>query len=77
VQSERAGKRVMNSVERFLAKRLKLKISREKSAVAKPPKRAFLGFSFTGGEFRRIRLAPKSVKNFTLRVKQITRRDER
>ena len=36
VQSERAGKRVMDSTERFLAKRLKLKVNRQKSAVAKP-----------------------------------------
>ncbi|MGB9006064.1 MAG: group II intron reverse transcriptase/maturase, partial [Candidatus Aminicenantales bacterium] len=74
VQSERAGRRVMDSIEQFLAKRLKLKVNRDKSAVAKPQGRAFLGFSFTGGEFRRIRLAPKSVKTFKRRVKQITGR---
>jgi len=74
VQSERAGRRVMDSVERFLAERLKLKINREKSAVAEPQKRSFLGFSFTGGEYRKIRLAPKSVKSFKRKVKQITGR---
>ena len=36
VRSERAGKRVMESIERFLAKRLKLKVNHHKSAVAKP-----------------------------------------
>jgi len=36
VRSERAGKRVMDSIERFLAKKLKLKVNRQKSAVAKP-----------------------------------------
>jgi RNA-directed DNA polymerase len=74
VQSERAGRRVMDSIEQFLAKRLKLKVNRDKSAVAKPQGRAILGFSFTGGEFRRIRLAPKSVKTFKRRVKHITGR---
>ena len=74
VKSERAGQRVMDSVERFLAERLKLKINREKSAVAEPPKRSFLGFSFTSGEIRKIRFAPKSVKNFKRKVKQITGR---
>ena len=33
----------------FLAKRLKLKVNKAKSAVAKPSVRKFLGFSFTGG----------------------------
>jgi len=74
VKSERAGQRVMDSVERFLAERLKLKINREKSAVSEPQKRSFLGFSFTGGEYRKIRFAPKSVKNFKRKVKQITGR---
>jgi RNA-directed DNA polymerase len=74
VQSERAGRRVMDSVERFLDERLKLKINREKSAVAEPQKRSFLGFSFTGGEYRKIRFAPKSVKNFKRKVKRITGR---
>ena len=74
VKSERAGRRVMDSVERFLAERLKLKINREKSAVSEPPKRSFLGFSFTSGEFRKIRFAPKSVKNFKRKVKQLTGR---
>lgn len=49
VRSERAGKRVMDSIERFLSKNLKLKVNRQKSAVAKPQERQFLGFSFTSG----------------------------
>src|SRR4051795_10614689 len=47
VRSQQAGERVMASIERFLAKRLKLKINKAKSAVAKPSERKFLGFSFT------------------------------
>jgi hypothetical protein len=42
-----AAQRVMASVEQFLAKRLKLKVNKAKSAVAKPNIRKFLGFSFT------------------------------
>ena len=49
VRSERAGKRVMDSIERFLSKKLKLKVNRQKSAVARPQERQFLGFSFTSG----------------------------
>ena len=50
VRSQRAGERVMASIEQFLAKRLKLKVNKAKSAVAKPSVRKFLGFSFTGGK---------------------------
>jgi len=74
VKSERAGQRVMDSVERFLEKRLKLRINREKSAVAKPQKRSFLGFSFLGSEDWKIRLAPKTVKSVKYRIKKLTGR---
>jgi RNA-directed DNA polymerase len=73
VKSERAGQRVMSSVEKFLAKRLKLKINREKSAVAEPKKRVFLGFSFWGDD-RKIRIAPQPLKDFKRKVKQISGR---
>jgi len=47
VRSQRAGERVMASIERFLTGRLKLRVNKAKSAVARPGKRKFLGFSFT------------------------------
>jgi RNA-directed DNA polymerase len=47
VQSEAAGVREMASLERFLTKRLRLKINRETSAVARPWNRKFLGYSVT------------------------------
>jgi len=74
VRSERAGKRVMDSIERFLAKKLKLKVNRQKSAVDKPQERQFLGFSFTGGRALKIKLSRKALKNVKHRIKQITRR---
>ena len=42
VRSERAGQRVMQSVIRFVTKRLKLKVNEQKSAVARPSQRKFL-----------------------------------
>src|SRR5215210_3921271 len=48
-RSQRAGERVMASVTRFLARRLKLTVNTAKSAVAPPSRRKFLGFSFTSG----------------------------
>jgi group II intron reverse transcriptase/maturase len=44
VASERAGLRVMASLERFIRRRLRLKINHDKSAVARPEDRHFLGF---------------------------------
>src|SRR4029077_7680290 len=45
VQSKAAGERVMASLEHFLNKRLRLKVNRDKSAVARPSERTFLGYS--------------------------------
>src|SRR5438477_6235742 len=47
VRSQRAGQRVMESVSQFITHRLKLKVNEQKSAVARPWERKFLGFSFT------------------------------
>jgi hypothetical protein len=44
VRSERAGQRVMESVNRFIEKRMRLKVNRDKSAVARPEERHFVGF---------------------------------
>ena len=74
VRSQRAGERVMAGVERFLTKRLKLKVNNAKSAVARPGKRKFLGFSFTNGEPPRRRIAPQSLTRFRSRVRELTRR---
>jgi RNA-directed DNA polymerase len=45
VRSERAGQRVMDSVVRFIEGRLRLKVNRAKSAVARPEERHFVGFN--------------------------------
>jgi group II intron reverse transcriptase/maturase len=44
VRSERAGRRVMASLTRFIERRLRLKVNEIKSAVARPEERHFLGF---------------------------------
>jgi RNA-directed DNA polymerase len=72
VASERAGKRVMQSVTGFIRRRLKLKVNETKSAVARPQERKFLGFSFTGRGKRRI--APKALLRCKRRVRELTRR---
>jgi RNA-directed DNA polymerase len=48
VRSKRAGSRVMGSISRFIEKKLRLKVNREKSAVGCPWERKYLGFAYTG-----------------------------
>ena len=73
VRSRRAGERVMASVTGFLARRLKLTVNTGKSAVDPPAARAFLGFSFTGGQMPRRRIAPQALARFRARVREMTR----
>ena len=74
VRSQKAGERVMAGIEKFLAKRLKLKVNKAKSAVARPSVRKFLGFSFTGGKEPRRRIAPQAIARFKAKVRELTRR---
>jgi RNA-directed DNA polymerase len=74
VQSEAAGKRVMASLERFLSKRLQLKINREKSAVARPWGRKFLGYSVTLHHKTKLKVAPASVKRLKANLCELLRR---
>jgi RNA-directed DNA polymerase len=74
VRSQRAGERVMESLKRFLATKLKLKVNEQKSAVARPWARKFLGFSFTSAGIPKRRIAPKAVDRFKARVRELTSR---
>ncbi len=61
VRSKAAGERVMTSLERFLEKRLRLEVNRDKSAVARPWNRAFLGYSVTMDRSPKLKVAPASM----------------
>lgn len=74
VRSQRAGERVMNSVSEFITKKLKLKVNEQKSAVDRPGRRKFLGFSFTWHREPKRRIAPKAIARFKQRVRELTRR---
>jgi RNA-directed DNA polymerase len=74
VGSERAGQRVMESVTRFITHRLQLKVNQAKSAVARPGRRKFLGFSFTSERAPRRRIAPKAIARFKARIGEQSRR---
>ena len=70
VQSKRAGLRVLGSIEHFLQKRLHLVVNREKSAVDRPWKRKFLGYSVTSHRVPRLRVAPESVRRFKDKLRE-------
>jgi RNA-directed DNA polymerase len=74
VRSRRAGERVMASITRFITTKLKLKVNEQKSAVARPWERKFLGFSFTASREPKRRIAPKAVIRFKEKVRELTRR---
>ena len=74
VRSRRAGERVMKGLTRFITTKLKLKVNEQKSAVAQPWERKFLGFSFTGGGEPKRRIAPKAILRFKERVRELTSR---
>ena len=74
VRSLRAGERVLDSTERFLKKRLRLTVNREKSAVDRPWKRKFLGYTFTMHFQPKFKVAPESVKRFKGRLREMFRR---
>ena len=64
VKSLRAGRRVLSSVTRFLENRLKLKVNGEKSAVDRPWRRKFLGYSMTFHKRPRLKVSASAVGRF-------------
>lgn len=73
VRTRRSGERVMKSVSRFLEKRLKLKVNLDKSAVDRPWRRKFLGYSMTWHKEPRLKAAPESVKRLKGKLKDLFR----
>ena len=73
VRSRRAGERTRRSVTNYLKNRLRLTVNESKSAVDRPWKRKFLGFSLLTQE-RRIRLAPQSLKKVKDKIRSLTQR---
>jgi RNA-directed DNA polymerase len=78
VRSERAGQRVMSSITRFIEHRLRLRVNVEKSAVANPETRHFLGFRLQalpedGGS--RVFLSERSRLRIRERIRDLTPRN--
>jgi RNA-directed DNA polymerase len=73
VSSRAAGNRVMSGIRTFLEEALKLRINSEKSVVARPWERKFLGFSVTVHRETRLRIAAASVQRLRLKVRALMR----
>ena len=73
VRSETAGRRVMESICDFISRKLKLKVNESKSAVAKPEKRKFLGFTFKGKKAT-VLISEKAKARFKDRIRELTKR---
>lgn len=74
VKSKRAGLRTMANIQRFIEGKLRLKVNEKKSAVDRPWKRKFLGFSFTFHKEPKVRIAKESLKRMKNKVREITSR---
>jgi RNA-directed DNA polymerase len=74
VQSRSAGERVMKSLTGFLEQRLRLRVNAEKSAVARPWERKFLGYSLTWHRKSRLKVAASSVQRLKEKLREIFRR---
>jgi RNA-directed DNA polymerase len=73
VYSQRAGGRVKASITKYLLETLKLKVNEKKSAVARPWKRKFLGYTVTMDKATRLRVCEQSIKRLKDKLKDIFR----
>lgn len=55
----------------YLERKLKLRVNRDKSAVARPWQRKFLGYSVTWHKRARLKIADGSVKRLQDKVREI------
>ncbi len=75
VKSRKAGERVRMSVTRYIEEKLKLKVNRNKTAVDRPSRRKFLGFSFyiVKGKARNF-IHSQCIRKFKEKVRVLTSR---
>lgn len=75
VASERAAARVLEGVTVFVEQRLKLKVNRDKSGIARATQRGLLGFGFfRGSGMVKVRLDPKTKHRLKVRLRRLTSR---
>jgi RNA-directed DNA polymerase len=75
VKTWKAGQRVKQSVTEFIEKKLKLKVNQAKSAVDRPWKRKFLGFTFSWDKKNpKVKISESSMQRVKAKIKIITSR---
>lgn len=74
VHTQRAGERVKESVTLFLASQLKLKVNEAKSAVDRPWKRKFLGYTMTWEREPRLKASQQAIGKLKDTLRAIFRR---
>ena len=70
VRTERSGQRVMDSISRFIEKKLKLKVNRGKSSVARVARLKYLGYGITSRKPRRLKVSEESIRRFRENLKK-------
>lgn len=73
VKSQPAGERVMQSLQRYIDDSLRLKVNTQKSAVDRPWKRTFLGFTFSKRGLK-IKVSDKALMKLKAAVRMLSRR---
>ena len=73
VVTKASGERVMTTITRFLSERLKLTVNQNKSAVDRPWRRIFLGYSMNWYPRPRLRAGEKTVAKMKTAVREICR----
>jgi group II intron reverse transcriptase/maturase len=74
VGTKRSAERVMTSITTFLEKRLKLTVNQEKSAVARPWGRQFLGYGMTHHRTPKLKVGEKALERLKAKLREISRK---
>jgi RNA-directed DNA polymerase len=74
VRSKAAGERVMESISCFLEERFRLKVNREKSAVDRPWRRDFLGYTMTWHRQPKLKVSPDSIQRIKGKIRELMRK---
>jgi RNA-directed DNA polymerase len=74
VGSKASGERVLERITRFLERKLHLTVNSAKSAVDRPWKRKFLGYSMTFEKATRLKVSPTNIKRLKDSVRELIRR---
>jgi len=73
LKSQRAGRRVLHSLKAYLGKTLKLTINETKSAVDRPWRRKFLGFTLSM-RGKRLKVSEQSIKTLKEKIRRLSNR---